>query len=149
MAGLSGIVKKISDLVTGTPADDDCFVFGKSDLKKISWESIKSLVIARTIVEVDTALGITARFYKRSGIVFCRVGGYITKDMPTDGYEQICTIPEGYRPPVTTTMVFPQSAAIKRDIYFQMDSAGAFKTYAGTEIASGSAINFCITYVTA
>ena len=41
MAGLSGIVKKISDLVTGTPADDDCFVFGKSDLKKITLAKLK------------------------------------------------------------------------------------------------------------
>ena len=41
MAGLSGIVKKISDLVTGTPADDDCFIFGKSDLKKITLEDLK------------------------------------------------------------------------------------------------------------
>lgn len=48
MAGLSGIVKKISDLVTGTPADDDCFVFGKSDLKKI------------TLAKLKDALGITA-----------------------------------------------------------------------------------------
>lgn len=149
MPSLSGLVKNISSLGGGTPADDDYFIFGKTALKKISWESIKSLVMARTIVEVDTALGITARFYKRSGIVFCRVGGYITKDMPTDGYETICTIPEGYRPPVTTTMVFPQSASIKRDIYFQMDGTGAFKVYAGTEIASGSAINFSITYVAA
>lgn len=47
MAGLSGIVKKISDLVTGTPADDDCFVFGKSDLKKI------------TLAKLKDALGIT------------------------------------------------------------------------------------------
>ena len=48
MAGLSGIVRKISDLVTGTPADDDCFVFGKSDLKKI------------TLAKLKDALGITS-----------------------------------------------------------------------------------------
>lgn len=41
MASLSGIVKKISDLATGTPADDDCFVFGKSDLKKITLAKLK------------------------------------------------------------------------------------------------------------
>ena len=41
MAGLSGIVKKISDLVSGTPANDDCFIFGKSDLKKITLEDLK------------------------------------------------------------------------------------------------------------
>lgn len=41
MAGLSGIVKKISDLVTGTPADDDCFIFGKTDLKKITLAKLK------------------------------------------------------------------------------------------------------------
>lgn len=48
MAGLSGIVKKISDLVTGTPADDDCFIFGKTDLKKI------------TLAKLKDALGITS-----------------------------------------------------------------------------------------
>ena len=41
MAGLSGLVKKISDLVSGTPANDDCFIFGKSDLKKITLEDLK------------------------------------------------------------------------------------------------------------
>ena len=41
MANLSGIVKKISDLVTGTPADDDCFIFGKTDLKKITLAKLK------------------------------------------------------------------------------------------------------------
>ena len=48
MAGLSGIVRKISDLVTGTPADDDCFIFGKTDLKKI------------TLAKLKDALGITS-----------------------------------------------------------------------------------------
>lgn len=53
MAGLSGIVKKISDLVTGEPADDDCFVFGKSDLKKITLEKLKD------------ALGITSLNFEK------------------------------------------------------------------------------------
>lgn len=54
MAGLSGIVKKISDLVTGTPADDDCFVFGKSDLKKITLAKLKD---ALGITSINSALG--------------------------------------------------------------------------------------------
>lgn len=54
MAGLSGIVKKISDLVTGTPADDDCFVFGKSDLKKITLAKLKD---ALGITSLNSALG--------------------------------------------------------------------------------------------
>lgn len=53
MAGLSGIVKKISDLVTGTPADDDCFVFGKSDLKKITLAKLKD---ALGITSINSAL---------------------------------------------------------------------------------------------
>ena len=48
MAGLSGLVKKITDLVSGTPADDDCFIFGKTDLKKI------------TLAKLKDALGITS-----------------------------------------------------------------------------------------
>lgn len=53
MAGLSGIVKKISDLVTGTPADDDCFVFGKSDLKKITLAKLKDVL---GITSINSAL---------------------------------------------------------------------------------------------
>ena len=53
MAGLSGIVKKISDLVTGTPADDDCFIFGKTDLKKITLEKLKD---ALGITSLNSAL---------------------------------------------------------------------------------------------
>ena len=53
MEGLSGIVKKISDLVTGTPADDDCFVFGKSDLKKITLAKLKD---ALGITSINSAL---------------------------------------------------------------------------------------------
>lgn len=53
MAGLSGIVKKISDLVTGTPADDDCFVFGKSDFKKITLAKLKD---ALGITSINSAL---------------------------------------------------------------------------------------------
>ena len=53
MANLSGIVKKISDLVTGTPADDDCFVFGKSDLKKITLAKLKD---ALGITSINSAL---------------------------------------------------------------------------------------------
>lgn len=54
MAGLSGIVKKISDLVTGTPADDDCFIFGKTDFKKITLAKLKD---ALGITSINSALG--------------------------------------------------------------------------------------------
>ena len=54
MAGLSGIVKKISDLATGTPADDDCFIFGKTDLKKITLAKLKD---ALGITSLNSALG--------------------------------------------------------------------------------------------
>ena len=56
MAGLSGIVRKISDLVTGTPADDDCFVFGKSDLKKITLAKLKDALGITSINSALTAL---------------------------------------------------------------------------------------------
>lgn len=62
MAGLSGIVKKISDLVTGTPADDDCFVFGKSDLKKI------------TLAKLKDALGITSINSSLAGKIVDKAG---------------------------------------------------------------------------
>lgn len=58
MAGLSGIVKKISNLVTGTPADDDCFVFGKSDLKKITLAKLKD---ALGITSINSALATNTR----------------------------------------------------------------------------------------
>lgn len=55
MANLSGIVKKISDLVTGTPADDDCFIFGKTDLKKITLAKLKD---ALGITSINSALAV-------------------------------------------------------------------------------------------
>lgn len=59
MAGLSGIVKKISDLVTGTPADDDCFIFGKSDLKKITLAKLKD-ALALPVEQIEDATGRSA-----------------------------------------------------------------------------------------
>ena len=53
MANLSGIVKKISDLVSGTPSDDDCFIFGKSDVKKITLAKLKD---ALGITSINSAL---------------------------------------------------------------------------------------------
>lgn len=53
MANLSGIVKKISDLVSGTPSDDDCFIFGKSDLKKITLSKLKDVM---GITSINSAL---------------------------------------------------------------------------------------------
>ena len=67
MAGLSGIVKKISDLVTGTPADDDCFVFGKSDLKKITLAKLKD---ALGITSLNSALEIEAFDTERELITY-------------------------------------------------------------------------------
>ena len=37
----SGVVKLIKELVTGTPADTDYFVFGNSDMKKITLPNLK------------------------------------------------------------------------------------------------------------
>ena len=66
MAGLSGIVKKISDLVTGTPADDDCFIFGKTDLKKI------------TLAKLKDALGLTVSTQARNEGSFLDI--YVAKN---------------------------------------------------------------------
>ena len=57
MASLSGIVKNISDLVSGTPADDDCFIFGKTDIKKITLAKLKDTL---GITSINTALEIEA-----------------------------------------------------------------------------------------
>ena len=54
MAGLSGIVKKISDLVTGTPADDDCFIFGKTDFKKITLAKLKDALGGLEFIDTAT-----------------------------------------------------------------------------------------------
>lgn len=40
----SGVVKLIKELVTGTPADTDYFVFGNSDMKKITLPNLKKVL---------------------------------------------------------------------------------------------------------
>lgn len=83
MAGLSGIVKKISDLVTGTPADDDCFVFGKSDLKKITLAKLKD---ALGITSINSALD--------DRRTYCIDSGYTPRaefNMPAGTCALVCT----------------------------------------------------------
>ena len=42
MPNFSGLVKVLSSLVSGTPASDDCFIFGKTDLKKVTLSGLKN-----------------------------------------------------------------------------------------------------------
>lgn len=42
MPSFSGLVKVLSSLVSGTPANDDCFIFGKTDLKKVTLSGLKN-----------------------------------------------------------------------------------------------------------
>ena len=103
MAGLSGIVKKISDLVTGTPADDDCFVFGKSDLKKITLAKLKD---ALGITSINSSLTETENYcVNEHHAMYIRIKGY-TKELimlNTNGFTttddvNYGTVPEKYRP---------------------------------------------------
>lgn len=57
MPSFSGLVKVLSSLVSGTPADDDCFIFGKTDLKKITLAKLKD---ALGITSINSALEIEA-----------------------------------------------------------------------------------------
>lgn len=83
MAGLSGIVKKISDLVTGTPADDDCFIFGKTDLKKI------------TLAKLKDALGITSINSALNGKIVAKAGNIKFSPAGGKSYGYI-NVPSGY-----------------------------------------------------
>ena len=53
MPSFSGLVKVLSSLVSGTPANDDCFIFGKTDLKKVTLSGLKN---ALGIDSINTAL---------------------------------------------------------------------------------------------
>ena len=103
MAGLSGIVKKISDLATGTPADDDCFIFGKTDLKKITLAKLKD---ALGITSINSALTETENYcVNEHHAMYIRIKGY-TKELimlNTNGFTttddvNYGTVPEKYRP---------------------------------------------------
>lgn len=92
MAGLSGIVKKISDLVTGTPADDDCFVFGKSNLKKITLAklkdvlgiaSINSALKVKTYSRISEANGFETTAFVQGNIVTFKVRGSAAVNLGT------------------------------------------------------------------
>lgn len=47
MPSFSGLVKVLSSLVSGTPANDDCFIFGKTDLKKVTLSDLKKVLGVR------------------------------------------------------------------------------------------------------
>ena len=53
MPNFSGLVKVLSSLVSGTPASDDCFIFGRTDLKKVTLSGLKN---ALGIDSINTAL---------------------------------------------------------------------------------------------
>ena len=53
MPSFSGLVKVLSSLVSGTPSNDDCFIFGKTDLKKVTFSGLKN---ALGIDSINTAL---------------------------------------------------------------------------------------------
>lgn len=106
MAGLSGNVKKIIDLVTGTPADDDCFVFGKSDLKKITLVKLKDTL---GITSLNSALaeetkrftykGLSISAIKKSGILRIKITGSANDALGTNNnYVTIATLPAGFAP---------------------------------------------------
>lgn len=147
MANLSGLVKNISSLVGGAPSDDDYFIFGKSDLKKVSWKSIKDTIMGRTYQSVETNIGINANVYKRCGVVYFRMGGYITKSIPIT-YTQICVLPDGYRPVSMLTLAFVISIASNYGFYLQIDTSGAVKIRGSKTIESGEGVNAMISYVT-
>lgn len=42
MPSFSGLVKVLSSLASGTPASDDYFIFGKTDLKKVTLSGLKN-----------------------------------------------------------------------------------------------------------
>lgn len=147
MASLSGLIKNISSIGGGTPADDDYFIFGKSNLKKVSWGSIKSLVTSKTMQAIETTLGVNVNLHKRCGVVFFRFGGYITKSLGTD-YEQVCVIPEGYRPAATVTLTFITSVVDTAGIYVQISTDGTVSMCGSKTFNSGTGLNAMTTYVT-
>lgn len=147
MANLSGLIKTISSLSGGAPTDEDYFIFGKSDLKKVSWKSIKDTIIGRTYQVVETNIGVNANVYKRCGVVYFRMGGYISKSIGIS-YTQICVLPDGYRPVSTLTLAFVSSIASNYGFYLQIDTSGAVKIRGSKTFESGEAINAMTSYVT-
>lgn len=147
MASLSGLIKTVSSLTGGAPADDDYFIFGKSDLKKVSWESIKNAIMGRTSQSISTSLGINASLFKRCGVVYFRMGGYITQSFGTE-YTQICVLPEGFRPVSQMNLTFISSIATNAGFYLQIGSDGVVKIRGSKAFESGAAINAMTAYVT-
>ena len=61
MPNFSGLVKVLSSLVSGTPASDDCFIFGKTDLKKVTLSGLKN---ALGIDQINSDLIVVSEQYK-------------------------------------------------------------------------------------
>lgn len=92
-------------------------------------------------------MGVNANFYKRAGVVYFRLGGYITKSLGTED-EVICTIPDGYRPIAIATLAFQRNTTDNSLIYVQFATDGSLKMRGAAELESGSSLNIMFTYVT-
>ena len=147
MASLSGIVKTILNLEGGDPKEEDYFIFGQSELKKVSWKNMKALIKSRTNLAIETHIGVNVNVFQRCGVVFFRMGGYIQAPFSMS-YEQLCTLPEEYRPVSLMTLAFTESIAQSTGFYLQIGTDGVVKIRGSKEFKKGDAVNAMFTYLT-
>ena len=163
MAGLSGIVKKISDLVTGTPADDDCFVFGKSDLKKITLAKLKDVLGITSINSaLENNLNANAKsltnstyypsstIYRSGQVVYLRCSGVTEKEISANLELTIAvegTIPQEYLP--NNNMIFyPIISSGGKIIRVSIGKNGKITYTSPEKLEAGFGINMHLSYMT-
>lgn len=159
MANLSGIVKKISDLVTGTPADDDCFIFGKSDVKKITLSKLKDALGMTSIkdnlnqnrIELTNSSYYPVTVCYRSGqTVYMKCAGTLEKEVPAEagyvvGVESM--MPEEYRPNVDIT-AYPIVSFAGKNIKIEIKATGRVIFTSPEKMPAGYGLNMHFTYMT-
>lgn len=163
MAGLSGIVKKISDLVTGTPADDDCFVFGKTSLKKITLANLKNALGINSLssalkdnlnqnrIELTNSSYYPDAICYRSGqAVYIKCAGTIKKTVPADsplvvGIESM--MPEEFRPNANI-VAYPNISLGGKQIKLEITTTGRVIFTSAEQLNVGFGINLHFSFMT-
>lgn len=131
--GFSGLVKMIKDFASGTPSDDDNFLFGNTSIKKITFKALKTALgidkLNADVSTINSALTFDNKelflnyFGHRAQI--CKIGQvkqliywneFLTPLTMNTKYS-LSTLPSNYAPKI-----------IKR-IYIEIVVDGSYETY--------------------
>lgn len=163
MAGLSGLVQTINELVAGTPSNDDCFIFGKTSLKKITLTNLKNALgidslnsalkdnLNQNRIELTNSSYYPDAICYRSGqAVYIKCAGTIEKTVPADsplvvGIESM--MPEEFRPNANI-VAYPNISLGGKQIKLEITTTGRVIFTSAEQLNVGFGINLHFSYMT-